>query len=78
MSRAFLPLLLLASACTSTPRVAPPAPLAPLPSPAQLRWHAFEAYAFVHFNMNTFTGAEWGEGRESPELFQPSALDCRQ
>lgn len=66
------------SACASAARVPPPAPLLPLPSPAQLRWHAREAYAFVHFNMNTFSGAEWGEGSESPELFQPSALDCTQ
>ena len=78
MPRALLPVLFLAAACASTPRVPPPAPLGPLPSPAQLRWHALEAYAFVHFNMNTFTGAEWGEGAESPEHFQPSALDCRQ
>ncbi|MEQ1894842.1 MAG: glycoside hydrolase family 29, partial [Planctomycetota bacterium] len=56
------------SACASAARVPPPAPLLPLPSPAQLRWHAREAYAFVHFNMNTFSGAEWGEGSESPEL----------
>lgn len=78
MPRALLPALFLAAACASTPRVPPPAPLGPLPSPAQLRWHAFETYAFVHFNMNTFSGAEWGEGQESPDLFQPSALDCRQ
>ncbi len=61
-------------------RAAPPAPepLAPVPSEAQLRWHALETYAFVHFNMNTFTGREWGEGTEDPELFQPSDLDCAQ
>jgi alpha-L-fucosidase len=37
-----------------------------------------EYYAFIHFNMNTFTGKEWGDGREDPQLFAPSALDCRQ
>ena len=49
-----------------------------MPSANQLRWHALESYAFVHFNMNTFTGREWGEGTEDPELFQPSSLDCSQ
>lgn len=37
-----------------------------------------EFNAFVHFNMNTFTNMEWGTGGESPEQFNPSALDCRQ
>jgi alpha-L-fucosidase len=35
-------------------------------------------YAFVHFNMNTFTGKEWGEGSETPARFDPSELDVRQ
>ena len=34
----------------------PPAPFGPLPAPRQLAWHEQEFYAFVHFNMNTFTG----------------------
>ncbi len=55
-----------------------PAPLAPLPTPAQLAWQELAYYAFVHFNMDTFTGLEWGEGREDPQRFAPSALDCRQ
>ena len=28
--------------------------------------------------MNTFTNREWGDGKESPALFNPSALDTRQ
>ncbi|MCA1760207.1 MAG: alpha-L-fucosidase, partial [Bacteroidales bacterium] len=28
--------------------------------------------------MNTFTNMEWGFGDESPELFNPTELDCRQ
>ena len=28
--------------------------------------------------MNTFTNVEWGEGKENPSSFNPSALDCNQ
>ncbi|MEZ5197017.1 MAG: alpha-L-fucosidase [Bacteroidales bacterium] len=55
-----------------------PLPLHPVPSPQQLAWHEMEYYAFVHFNMNTFTDKEWGYGDEKPETFNPSNLDCRQ
>ncbi len=61
--------------CFQTP---PPAALDPLPAERQLKWHDLEFYAFVHFNMNTFTDMEWGTGGESPELFNPTELDCRQ
>lgn len=37
-----------------------------------------EFYAFVHFNMNTFSDMEWGLGDEKPEMFNPTELDCRQ
>ncbi len=61
--------------CTN---VKPPKPVEPLPSGRQLAWHELEFYAFVHFNMNTFTNKEWGFGNESPALFNPTDLDCRQ
>ena len=61
--------------CTS---FEPPKPIMPLPSGRQLVWHEMEFYAFVHFNMNTFTNMEWGFGNENPQLFNPSQLDCRQ
>lgn len=63
------------SSCSQTP---PPEALAPVPEPRQLKWHELEFYAFIHFNMNTFTDMEWGTGGESPELFNPTELDCRQ
>jgi alpha-L-fucosidase len=56
----------------------PPKPVLPLPTDRQLAWHELEFYAFVHFNMNTFTNMEWGMGNESPQLFNPTELDCRQ
>lgn len=55
-----------------------PEPYGPIPSERQLAWQQLEYYAFVHFNMNTFTDMEWGYGDESPELFNPTQLDCRQ
>ncbi|MDF9798668.1 alpha-L-fucosidase [Catalinimonas alkaloidigena] len=55
-----------------------PAPYGPVPSERQLAWQDLEYYAFVHFNMNTFSDMEWGYGNESPKLFNPTQLDCRQ
>jgi len=71
----FFLLLALLAGCDQTP---PPAAVGPLPEARQLKWHELEFYAFVHFNMNTFTDMEWGLGGESPELFNPTELDCRQ
>lgn len=62
----------------STKEVTPPAPLLPVPSEAQMRWHEMELNAFIHFTTNTFTDREWGLGNESPEIFNPSALDADQ
>lgn len=54
------------------------APIYPIPSAKQLAWSELEYYGFIHFNMNTFTNVEWGEGKESPSSFNPTALDCNQ
>jgi alpha-L-fucosidase len=49
-----------------------------IPHPRQVEWQELEMTAFLHFSVNTFTGLEWGTGRESPELFNPTALDAGQ
>ena len=68
-----------AALLTAAPAAAQmPAPVAPVPSPAQLQWQRMEFTAFVHFGPNAFTGAEWGSGREQPTIFNPTALDARQ
>lgn len=50
----------------------------PVPTPVQLQWQQMETTAFVHFSVNTFTDMEWGYGNESPRIFNPAKLDCRQ
>lgn len=49
-----------------------------VPHPRQMEWQKMEMTAFLHFSINTFTDREWGNGDESPELFNPSALDAEQ
>lgn len=50
----------------------------PVPSPKQLAWQAAPFYLFMHFGPNTFTDLEWGKGSEKEEVFNPTAMDCRQ
>lgn len=68
-------LLVISISCSN---VAPPEPVLPIPSERQLAWNDMEYYAFVHFNMNTFSNMEWGFGDEDPKMFHPTELDCRQ
>ncbi|KAF7813203.1 alpha-L-fucosidase 1-like [Senna tora] len=56
----------------------PPLPILPLPTFSQLKWQQREIIMFLHFGVNTFTDREWGDGHESPEIFNPSGLDAAQ
>lgn len=50
-----------------------------VPSPAQLAYHQLEFTCFAHFGLNTFTGNEWGSGKEDPAVFNPGeTLDTDQ
>jgi alpha-L-fucosidase len=49
-----------------------------VPTPRQLRWQQLELTGFFHFGINTFTGKEWGTGKEEPKLFNPTQLDADQ
>lgn len=55
-----------------------PAPCGPLPSQRQLELMDMEAYAFLHYSLNTYTDQEWGYGNEDLSLFNPEKLDARQ
>ncbi|HST08022.1 MAG TPA: alpha-L-fucosidase [Gemmatimonadaceae bacterium] len=78
--RSFLELSALSLAACALPRggavLQPPA--RPVPTPAQLQWHRDERAMFLHFGVNTFTNREWGDGTESPSIFNPASLDARQ
>jgi hypothetical protein len=74
----FLFFLVLPFFSISCSQVAPPESVGPVPSERQLAWQELGYYAFIHYNMNTFTNMEWGTGGERPEQFNPTEMDVRQ
>ncbi|MCU0980963.1 MAG: alpha-L-fucosidase, partial [Pirellulaceae bacterium] len=74
---AFLSLVMAGSALAAE-SVEPPPPFGAVPTEAHLAWHELEFYGFIHFTLNTFTDREWGNGDESPHLFNPSQMDADQ
>jgi alpha-L-fucosidase len=71
-------ILLIAALAMSCAPEEPPLPFGAVPSERQLIWHDMKYHAFIHFGPNTFTDIEWGHGDESPDVFNPTELDCRQ
>lgn len=48
------------------------------PSYRQIDYQQREMLGFIHIGMNTFTGQEWGTGKESPAIFNPDELDAEE
>lgn len=48
------------------------------PSKRQLEFQKLEFYAFFHFGINTYMDREWGDGKESPAIFNPLKMDALQ
>ena len=67
----------LAGAATSIRPLLAAQPPRPRPSRPQLEWQRDELALFLHFGVNTFTDREWGDGKESPSIFNPTRLDAR-
>ena len=55
-----------------------PAAYGPVPSASQMKYYEQGLSMFIHFGINTFTGAEWGDGTEDPKAFNPTDLDTDQ
>lgn len=43
-----------------------------VPNRRQLLIQEMKYYAFVHYTVNTFTNKEWGNGKESEQVFKPT------
>ena len=72
------PLITGDNAVTRNPDPEAPAAWGAVPDDAQLYYHEQEMSAFLHFGVNTFTGAEWGTGTEDPAVFNPTAMTTQE
>ena len=52
-------------------------PFGATPSYRQMHHLKLGKKAFFHFGVNTFSGAEWGDGSENEKSFAPSDMDVR-
>ena len=68
-------MLFAAVSCTNVQEIEP---FGAVPTPQQVEWQKMECNMFMHFGPNTFTGVEWGSGKEKEEIFNPTAMDCAQ
>lgn len=48
------------------------------PSPKQIDFADWEIGAFIHYNLNPFTGQQHGDGKEPPSMFNPTELNVDQ
>jgi alpha-L-fucosidase len=48
-----------------------------MPAPQQLAWHELLYFAFVHFNINTFSDVEWRHDKKNlPFSTSPGSTDA--
>ena len=48
------------------------------PSPQQVAWQDLEFGVIIHFGPNTFLDQEWGDGKASPQVFNPTQFEPEQ
>lgn len=75
--KVWIAMLVLLSPMAVTAQISPK-PVGPVPNARQIEWYHREMIAFFHFGMNTFTNVNEGDGTASPQMFNPTALDCNQ
>ena len=70
--RSLLATALLMSVCLSVPAALAQNFSEVKPAPQQTEWQDLEFGVILHFSTNTFLDREWGEGKASPSVFNPT------